>query len=50
MIDATKITSQDALNKAVGRKAPQDSVRLTVARDGGGIQELTVKLAARPVY
>jgi serine protease Do len=50
MIDAVKVGSQDALNKAVGRKSPQDTVRLTVARDGGGVQELLVKLAARPVY
>ena len=50
MIDSVKVASQDALNKAVGRKSPQDTVRLTVARDGGGVQELTVKLVARPVY
>lgn len=50
MIDAVKITSQDALNKAVGRKSPDDSVTLTVTRDGGGVEKLTVKLVARPVY
>jgi S1-C subfamily serine protease len=50
MIDAVKVTSQDALNKAVGRKSPQDIVRLTISRDGGGVQELQVKLASRPVY
>jgi S1-C subfamily serine protease len=50
MIDAVKVTSQESLNKAVGKKAPEETVRLTVTRDGGGVQELTVKLAAKPVY
>lgn len=50
MIDAVKVTSQESLNKAIGRKSPEETVRITVTRDGGGVQELTVRLAARPVY
>jgi S1-C subfamily serine protease len=50
MIDATKVTSEESYQKALGRKAPEETVRLTVNRDGGGVQELTVKLAARPLY
>ncbi|MBI3857036.1 MAG: serine protease [Planctomycetes bacterium] len=50
MIDAAKVASEEALHKAIARKAPEETVRITVQRDGGGIQELTVKLAARPVY
>jgi S1-C subfamily serine protease len=50
MIDAVKITSEDALHKAIARKSPEETVRVTVNRDGGGVQELTVKLAAKPVY
>ena len=48
--DASKITSEEALHKAIGRKSPEETVRITVSRDGGGVQELTVKLAAKPVY
>jgi S1-C subfamily serine protease len=50
MIDASKIASEEALHKAIGRKAPEETVRITVSREGGGVQELTVKLAAKPVY
>lgn len=50
MIDAARVTSEEALQKAIRRKSPDETVRITVARDGGGVQELTVKLAARPVY
>jgi S1-C subfamily serine protease len=50
MIDSAKVASEDALLKAVARKSPEDSVKLTVNRDGGGTQELTVRLTARPVY
>jgi S1-C subfamily serine protease len=50
MVDATKVTSEESLLKAIGRKSPEETVKITVHRDGGGVQELTVKLAARPVY
>jgi len=50
MIDATRITSEETYRKALARKAPDETVRITVSRDGGGVQELTVKLAAKPVY
>jgi serine protease Do len=50
MIDATRITSEDSYRKALARKAPFETVRITVSRDGGGVQELMVKLAAKPVY
>jgi S1-C subfamily serine protease len=50
MIDATRITSEESYQKLLARKSPQETVRLTVSRDGGGVQELTVKLAAKPVY
>ena len=50
MIDATKITSEETLQKAIGRKAPEETVRITVNRDGGGVQELTVRLIAKPIY
>jgi S1-C subfamily serine protease len=50
MVDSVKITSEEALQKAIGRKSPEETVRITVKRDGGGVQELTVRLAARPVY
>jgi S1-C subfamily serine protease len=50
MIDATRITSEESYQKLLARKSPQETVRITVSRDGGGEQELTVKLAAKPVY
>ena len=50
MIDAAKITSEESYLKALARKSPHETVRITVTRDGGGVQELTVKLAAKPVY
>ena len=50
MIDATRITSEESYQKLLSRKSPQETVRITVSRDGGGVQELTVKLAAKPVY
>jgi S1-C subfamily serine protease len=50
MIDAARITSEDAYQKALARKSPHEAVRITVRRDGGGVQELTVKLGAKPVY
>ncbi|HZE99815.1 MAG TPA: S1C family serine protease [Planctomycetota bacterium] len=49
-VDAARVTSEDALLKAIAKKSPEDTVTLTVARDGGGTVELTVKLAAKPVY
>ena len=50
MIDGAKVATEEAYLKALARKAPGDTVRITIHRDGGGVQELTVKLAARPVY
>lgn len=50
MIDAAKITSEAALHNAVARKAPEETVRITLTRDGAGVQELTVRLIAKPVY
>jgi S1-C subfamily serine protease len=50
MIDSAKITSEDAYQKALGRKAPEETVRLTVQRDGADAKELSVLLKARPVY
>lgn len=49
-IDSTKVTSEESLLKAVARKAPGDTVKVTVQREGAGAAELPVKLAARPVY
>jgi len=50
MMDAAKILSEDAYQKALGRKSPADMLRLTVQRDGAGVQELLVQLKAKPVY
>jgi len=50
MIDAAKITSEESYQKALARKAPQETVRLTIRRDGGSLEEVLVKLAAKPVY
>ncbi len=50
LIDSTKITSEEALQKLLRHKSPEDVLRITVNREGGGTQELSVKLAAKPVY
>jgi S1-C subfamily serine protease len=50
MIDATKVTSEEAYQKALARKSPQETVRVTVRRDGGAVEEVLVKLSAKPVY
>jgi S1-C subfamily serine protease len=50
MIDGAKIASEEAYQKALAKKSPGDTVRITIQRDGGGAQELLVKLAAKPVY
>jgi S1-C subfamily serine protease len=50
MLDGAKVTSVDDYLAALAKKAPEDSVRLTVQRESGGVQELLVKLAAKPVY
>jgi len=50
MIDGAKVASVDAYLAALAKKAPEDTVRLTVQREGGGPQELLIKLAAKPVY
>jgi S1-C subfamily serine protease len=49
-IDSVRVTSEEALQKAIARKSPEDTVKITVNRDGGGVVELSVKLAAKPVY
>lgn len=49
-IDTTPVASADALQKALGGKVPGDNVRVTLTREGAGIQELTVRLIAKPVY
>jgi S1-C subfamily serine protease len=49
-IDSVRIASEEALQKAIARKSPEDTVKITVNRDGGGVVELSVKLAAKPVY
>ncbi len=50
MIDEKKVLSEDAYLKALGRKAPEETVKLTVQRDGGGVHELQVLLKSKPVY
>jgi S1-C subfamily serine protease len=50
MIDAAKVASEDAYQKALARKSPQETVRLTIRRDGGAVEEVLVKLGAKPVY
>jgi len=50
MIDAVRITSEESYQKFLAHKSPHEIVRITVSRDGGGVEELRVKLAAKPVY
>jgi len=50
MVDGAKVASVDAYLALLAKKAPEDTVRLTVQRESGGTQELLVKLAAKPVY
>jgi hypothetical protein len=50
MIDAVRITSEETYQKALSRKSPQETVRITVSRDGGAVEEFRVRLAAKPVY
>jgi len=50
MIDASKISTEEGLRKALERKSPEETVRITVNREGAGVQELTVKLVAKPEY
>ncbi len=49
-IDSVRITSEEALQKAIARKSPDEMLKITYSRDGGGVVELSVKLAAKPVY
>ncbi|HLY09300.1 MAG TPA: S1C family serine protease [Planctomycetota bacterium] len=49
-IDSVRITTEEAFLKAIARKSPEDTVKLTVNREAGGTVELSVKLAAKPVY
>jgi S1-C subfamily serine protease len=50
MIDASKISTEEDLRKALERKTPEETVRITVNREGAGVQELTLKLVAKPEY
>lgn len=49
-IDEVKVTTEDAYLKSLARKSPEDAVTLTVLRESGATVELTVRLAAKPVY
>lgn len=49
-VDSVRISSEAALQKALARKSPEDTVKIIVNRDGAGSVELSVKLAAKPVY
>ena len=49
-IDSVRITTEEAFLKAIARKSPEDVVKLTINREVGGTVELSVKLAAKPVY
>ncbi len=49
-IDSVRIPSEEALQKAIARKSPEDTLKITFSREGGGVVELSVKLAAKPVY
>lgn len=50
MIDAARVSSEESYQKALARKSPQETVRITIRRDGGAVEEVLVKLAAKPVY
>jgi len=49
-VDSVRIDSQAALLKAVARKSPGEGMKITVRREGGGVFELTIPLAAKPIY
>jgi S1-C subfamily serine protease len=49
-IDSARVTTEEAFLKAVARKSPEDTVKITVDREAGGTVELSVRLAAKPVY
>jgi S1-C subfamily serine protease len=49
-LDAIKITSEEGLLKALAKKTPEETVKLTVTRESGGSSELSVRLAAKPIY
>ncbi len=49
-IDSVRITTEEAFLKALSRKSPEETVKLTVNRETGGPVELSVKLASKPVY
>lgn len=49
-LDTAKITSEEGLLKALAKKSPEETVKLTVSRESGGTSELMVKLAAKPIY
>jgi S1-C subfamily serine protease len=49
-LDTTKITSEEGLLKALAKKTPEETVKLTVVRESGATSELTVRLAAKRIY
>jgi len=49
-IDSTRVATEEAFLKAIARKSPDDTVKLSVNREGGEKVELNVRLAAKPVY
>ena len=49
-IDSTRVATEEAFLKALARKSPDDTVKLSVNREGGEKVELSVRLAAKPVY
>ncbi|HEV3029346.1 MAG TPA: S1C family serine protease, partial [Planctomycetota bacterium] len=49
-IDSARITTEEAYLKALARRSPEDMVKLTVIRESGEKVELSVRLAAKPVY
>ena len=49
-IDSARIPTEEAFLKVLARKSPEDLVKLTVRRDSGEKLELSVRLAAKPVY
>ncbi len=50
LIDGVQPPAEATLRKMLLRKAPGDTMRLTIEREDGGRAEMTVTLTARPVY
>ena len=49
-LDGVPPADEPALRKAIAQKGPGDAVRITVNREDGSRAQITVTLAARPVY